>query len=318
MNRKCIFCKKNSEDGNKFELTDEHVIPEMIGGWITIPFVCKDCNNHFGSNIESKLKKNIFIVSAIDKLKIQPPEIAYKSAQVTLEFPGNIKTKGKIVGNGSVEFRPTLQDDGSLITPEGGSKDFLRKKIKRYEKAKKEKVKFDINEYDRLPYDIVIPINNTGISFIKRKDQKATIVISDLSEPILFMLPAKIAFEHLAGFSYNFIQEREFDLFGEWILNEDVENKVRLNTVLSRMGNPKNLNYLPYHFIRYSLFDNDLVALVGLFGFIIFSVFIFVLDDISKFPNNRILDIYHIYDLNEKNFFSVLPLKRYSRLIQFI
>jgi len=61
MKQKCIFCKRNSEDGNKFELTDEHVIPEMIGGWITIPFVCKDCNNRFGSNIESKLKKTFLL-----------------------------------------------------------------------------------------------------------------------------------------------------------------------------------------------------------------------------------------------------------------
>lgn len=200
-----------------------------------------------------------------------------------------------------------MQDDGSLITPEDDSKDFLLKKIRRYEKAKKEKVKFDINEYDRLPYDIIIPINNSGISFIKRKNQKATIVISDLSEPILFMLPAKIAFEHLSGFSYNFIQEREFDPFREWILNADIENKVRLNIVLSRMGNPKNLNYLPYHFIRYSLFDNDLVALVGLFGFIRFSVFICVLDDISKFPDTRILDIYYVYNLNEKKLSPSVP-----------
>ena len=123
------------------------------------------------------------------------------------------------------------------------------------------------------------------------------------------MLPAKIAYEHLSGFSYDFIMKKEFDLFRSWILNEDMKNKVLLNTLLSQVKSPKDLNYLPYHFIRYSLFGKDLVAIVGLFGIIRFSVFLGFLDDVSKFPDKSLLDVYHVYDLNNRNLFPSVPSK---------
>ena len=50
--KRCIICKKikNSNDFNK-----EHIIPESIGGSLTIDNVCKDCNSKLGKEIDSKI-----------------------------------------------------------------------------------------------------------------------------------------------------------------------------------------------------------------------------------------------------------------------
>lgn len=46
MGNKCIFC------GNADNLTDEHIVPEGIGGALTIKAVCKTCNDRMGSDFE--------------------------------------------------------------------------------------------------------------------------------------------------------------------------------------------------------------------------------------------------------------------------
>ncbi len=308
MELSCIFCKKNKDDEEKFVLTDEHVIPQILGGWITIPFVCKTCNNDvFGSNVESILKENAYIVAAIDMLEIQPPDKAYKSADINLEFSETIIAKGKIRHDGVTKFIPTEQKDGSLVAPEDVSKDILRKQIDRYEKEHNVKVNFELDSFDSLPYNIVIPVYGTDICFIKRKKEKAQTTISNLTEPIMFEFPAKVAFEHLSGFSYSFIMNTIFDPFREWILKNDLQNKVLLNTLLSRITNPKDLKYLPYHFIRFSIFDNDLIALVGLFGIIRFSIYLARLENNIDFPDINLLDTYHVYDIKNRNLFPSQP-----------
>ena len=50
-NKKCIFCLEEKP------LTIEHVFPESIGGKLTIPFVCKDCNSKLGTAIDGKFQK---------------------------------------------------------------------------------------------------------------------------------------------------------------------------------------------------------------------------------------------------------------------
>jgi hypothetical protein len=296
----CIFCKKNENDGRDHKLTDEHIIPEVIGGWITIPFVCKKCNNNLGSEFESKLKKNSFVVTAIDELKIQPPDKAFNQAQIELIFSDEHKAKGRIAKDGLPIFIPTQQADGSIIANEQHAKEVLKKQIERYEKANNVRIDFDINTYDNVPYGIVIPIMGTDINFIKHEKKKAQTTILNLSEPIPFLFPAKVAFEHLAGFSYHFVMMNEFDSLRNWVLENNLQNKVIINTLLHRIENPREFEYLPYHFIRYSIIENDLVALVGLFGSIIFSVYLAHLSDLENNPILKILDVYHVYDLKNK------------------
>lgn len=174
-------------------------------------------------------------------------------------------------------------------------------------KETSQKINFDINDFDNLPYDIFIPIYGTDISFIKRRNRKCTITISDLDESIPFRLPALIAFEHLAGLYYPYILKKEFDPIRSWILSEEENQFVLLNTHL-RDVKPNDLTYLPYHYIRIGCQLGGLSAIIGLFGTIKFLVFLAEIGNIDDFPSRDILNYYHVYDLNKKELIPDNPL----------
>lgn len=63
----CILCLKSFEDKLK---TQEHVIPFSLGGNITLFEMCKTCNEHLGSKVDSPLINNFFIENKRRELKI--------------------------------------------------------------------------------------------------------------------------------------------------------------------------------------------------------------------------------------------------------
>ena len=65
--KKCIICKKTKNDN---EFNKEHVIPEFIGGSLTINNVCETCNSKLGEEIDSKLLKDFLIRAEIVEKKI--------------------------------------------------------------------------------------------------------------------------------------------------------------------------------------------------------------------------------------------------------
>jgi len=304
---RCIFCRLNEKDGEEHQLTDEHVIPQVLGGWLSIPFVCKTCNNDYlGRKIESKLKKNGYIVTALDKLEIQPKKLAYGEAKLYLDFPLSGELKATFNPKGKPEYYSQKIEDGSIIVPEEKAKDLLKKQIERWEKKTGKKVDFNISDYNDLPYNIAIPIYGTDIVFIKLKNQKPVLKISGLSEPIPFRVPAKIAFEHLSGLNYPFIFKEEFDPIRKWILNNGENKNVLINNPLRKVK-PYELKYLPYHYIKFEYGNGGLSAVVSLFGVLKFSVFLCALSSLQDFINNDILEYYYVYDLKNKTLFPAIP-----------
>ncbi|PHS60708.1 HNH endonuclease [Alloalcanivorax xenomutans] len=55
MENYCIICR---EETNSF--SDEHVIPDALGGYYHIYTVCKDCNSDLGLRVDSKLVNHQF------------------------------------------------------------------------------------------------------------------------------------------------------------------------------------------------------------------------------------------------------------------
>lgn len=51
----CIICRNHKDN-----LSDEHVIPDSIGGYYHIYTVCKECNSNLGNNVDSKLVNHYF------------------------------------------------------------------------------------------------------------------------------------------------------------------------------------------------------------------------------------------------------------------
>ncbi|MPY67781.1 HNH endonuclease [Deinococcus sp. SDU3-2] len=54
--QQCIFCLNFFQ-----ELTDEHIIPDAIGGSLVIRRVCKDCNSYLGSKVDVHLVSNFLV-----------------------------------------------------------------------------------------------------------------------------------------------------------------------------------------------------------------------------------------------------------------
>ncbi len=50
----CIFCNSATN-----QLTDEHIVPEFVGGALKVPFVCKPCNDKMGSDFEGSMSRNL-------------------------------------------------------------------------------------------------------------------------------------------------------------------------------------------------------------------------------------------------------------------
>ena len=53
--KECIICRKEKND-----FSDEHVIPDALGGYYHIFSVCKECNSKLGSCVDTKLVKHLF------------------------------------------------------------------------------------------------------------------------------------------------------------------------------------------------------------------------------------------------------------------
>lgn len=62
----CIICHQDD-----VELSDEHVIPDAIGGYIHCYKVCKECNSHLGDHVDKLLLDHYLIKGArhVHKLK---------------------------------------------------------------------------------------------------------------------------------------------------------------------------------------------------------------------------------------------------------
>ena len=61
---KCIICDKEIIDKSI-----EHILPDSLGGILTIDKVCKKCNEEMGSTIDSKMLNDDLISIIRDKLK---------------------------------------------------------------------------------------------------------------------------------------------------------------------------------------------------------------------------------------------------------
>lgn len=55
MEKCCIICRDESDD-----FSDEHVIPDALGGYYHIYTVCKNCNSDLGSSVDAKLVNHQF------------------------------------------------------------------------------------------------------------------------------------------------------------------------------------------------------------------------------------------------------------------
>lgn len=62
----CIICLTPLSDGG----TIEHVMPDSIGGTLTLPDVCSSCNSLLGTRVDSALVNNFFVATERARLRL--------------------------------------------------------------------------------------------------------------------------------------------------------------------------------------------------------------------------------------------------------
>lgn len=113
---KCIFCDEPEK------LSKEHLIPQNIGGSITIYDVCQKCNSVLGSEVDSELNRQRHIYDGWLKIPKQfRPELEFQFIEQWIENEDGerikVSNKNKII--------PTKIDDGHMVTSADDNKTML-------------------------------------------------------------------------------------------------------------------------------------------------------------------------------------------------
>ena len=173
----CIIC--HSDD---VELTDEHVIPEALGGCYHSYNVCKSCNSILGSKVDAQLSKHIILRLCREKyqLKGKTGEIPsfFFDQPIHLEDNPNQQMQFYKDKNGEMRLKYKYLEEGEKtfsITMDGSEKkrieQILKKKKQRIEK-KGGKVVFSdpieyLSEKAKIQGDLAIDLLKFKIGILK-------------------------------------------------------------------------------------------------------------------------------------------------------
>jgi hypothetical protein len=293
----CIYCEI---DPLSSEISDEHVIPRVLGGWITAPIACKRHNEILGEKIEGILKKNGYIATAIARLGLQTPDAAFREADVQVHVSKDHVMGARLDCTGSPQLVARTINDGSLLVPEDQSVSVLQKQVTRYETIHKTTVNFDWANFASLPLNQVHRIPGTDICFIKRQGGIGQVQLLELDEPIPFRVPAKIALSQVAAIEPQLAHGNSFEELKSWLLNSGPNKFVMLNSPLQG-EDAGQLNYSPIHHLTYRIKGEAVSAVVTLFGVIRFSIFLGFSSQVAGFPHLDVFDGYHVYDIKMRS-----------------
>lgn len=108
----CIFCLLEKLPSL------EHVIPESVGGVLTVNYVCTDCNSALGSKADAELNKHRHIYDTYLRVKDQvKAKLKFHFTDSHLEYPDGTKVKAT-KSNVDRRIVPTKLENGGFILDE--------------------------------------------------------------------------------------------------------------------------------------------------------------------------------------------------------
>lgn len=168
---KCIICRKDTQ---KKDFSDEHVIPDAIGGVYHIYKVCKKCNSYLGSNIDSKLVNNYLTSLFRYSLNIKG-----KTGKVPNPFDGT-----HILENDNESKVKILFDDNNKPIP------YLLPKVTKKSLDDRIEINLSLDSIDQNKEDVILEK-----IFKREKIDKDKLIIK--KEPIISTFKPKIKMEKI-------------------------------------------------------------------------------------------------------------------------
>ena len=177
-------------------MTEEHVIPEQIGGKLTAYFLCKDCNSRLGSGVEAAVRRDPSVRIAVERLADKIPALAQQMRD-GLKFNGD-GLLGKIQGtvkNGTFKMAPARGSAGSFDQALRDSRMGIQQRLKR-RGLDAAAIAEAMAVFDSAPLEVPVVLP-TGISIIHREAHLTLTPVLDgpqLDDRVLL----KMAYELLA------------------------------------------------------------------------------------------------------------------------
>ncbi|MBZ5719501.1 MAG: HNH endonuclease [Acidobacteriia bacterium] len=174
-------------------LTEEHLIPDAIGGRLTCNFLCKHCNDHMGQ-LEAGLKEDPGIRWAIENLKDTLPNLWATMSQgqaYVVQGPGG--TVGAKLEDGDIRVTPSRRSDDSLVVPLKDAPEVVRKTLER-RGATSDEIRNAMTNLKEVPEGSRVKIAE-GIEIVKSAPVTAYPALKSHDNDLALL---KIAYEYVA------------------------------------------------------------------------------------------------------------------------
>lgn len=260
----CIICLGENEISDENPLTDEHIVPEFIGGNLVVKNVCKTCNCNLGSGFEGRLANNFYFQLARQVHDIKGKQLSAPNAFIgTYEHAelGKVRVDDK---NNMIVF-PEIdidqQDSKFSIslridkTEQRQAKKMLRTKLQRHFKNQGKTV--SKNQLEQLESHFW---ENATIS--KRSVEKPQFTgnfVWDVNDHNLLHL--KIAYELLIyHFGNSYLQDQTADKIRLSLKNQQMlddvsfTNQLELSELTSLFDDQNHWAYIVRNFCVVSIF----------------------------------------------------------------
>lgn len=186
----CILCPKSEN------LSEEHIIPESIGGRLTVRFLCTKCNSNLGRFVENAAKSDPSIRIALENLSTDIPEL-YSSIIEKQPFYAHSKA-GRVPGflnKGHFSVQSKKNPDNSLVQPTENARKSIKIMLER-QGCTKSQIENALSKFDNAPSNKITELH-PGLEASKWDIEKIELNFNktSLMNPLI---PLKIAFEFIA------------------------------------------------------------------------------------------------------------------------
>ena len=275
---RCILCtlapsERLARCSKTAALTEEHFIPESIGGRLTCHFLCHHCNSTLGQ-IEARLKNDANIRFAIQALKGSLPDLwaSISEGQPYLS-QGPDGTVGAKLKNGVIRVNSEKRADGSIVQPVDDSAKALSTILQRRGATQNEISNAEM-KFKELPEGSPIKVAD-GIEVIKWTPDKLYPAVNSRGIDPRVLL--KMAYEYLALHLGSKIFHHYFDPVRSAFLQGGVVPSC-CSVQEKRVADRK---YEPFHGLVVKNTASGSVVKIRLFGYLSYPVHFFGLQILS-------------------------------------
>jgi hypothetical protein len=263
---RCILCLQEMKEGS---LTNppswEHIIPEQIGGKLSVRFLCKPCNDRLSHDIEPAAKNDPAIRLAVKNLKAQLPDSLVRKIEDGPSIgtgPGGT-VSGRIT-NGTFRVDSVRSQDGSIIQPTPDARAHIERALwkKNFDERRSEEV---VRQFDESPENERLELA-PGLAAIKWQINavEPTLVGPFLSHRVL----VKIAFEftacHLGSKAY--VESEQLAAIRGSVFDPSP------NLEVYSVEELKTQRYAPVHRLKMAGMTPHVVVTIWLFGWLAYRV----------------------------------------------